>query len=378
LKNARVAIIGAGIIGASIAYHLAQKGESDVIVLDMGQAGSGSTSAALGGFRHQFSSELSIKMSLESISFLEKFKELTGYDPLLRKDGYSFLAESESSLGQLRKNVELQKSLGVKVSLMSREDLQKLCPFYDFEKILGGTLCTDDGHASTFAVFQGFVSVAKDSGVEFREKSRVIGIEAKENGFAISTPDSSLDCEKLVIAAGAYSGQVGKLLGVNIPVFPVPRRVLVTNSFSELPPEFPILIDIDSTLAIGREGRGVIIGDNLESNSGFELQFPPDYDEHLLEKAVERIPLLGRASIAYANQGLYEVTPDSNPIISPIPDVEGLFCCAGFSGHGFMHSPAAGKIMAEMVLGEKFHLDVSSRSVQRFANLPDERERLII
>ena len=300
-------------------------------------------------------------MSLESISFLEKFKEVTGYDPLIRKDGYSFFAESESSLGQLRKNVELQKNLGVNVDLLSREELQKLCPFYDFEKIIGGTLCFEDGHASTFAVFQGFVSAAKASGVEFREKSPVTGIEVKEKGFRLDTPDSALDCERLVIAAGAYSGQVGKLIGVNLPVFPVPRRVLVTNSFSELPPEFPILIDIDSTLAIGREGRGIVIGDNLESKSGFEMQFPPDYDEHLLEKAVERVPVLGRASIAYANQGLYEVTPDSNPIISPIPDIEGLFCCAGFSGHGFMHSPAAGKIMAEMVLGEKPHLDMSSR-----------------
>jgi sarcosine oxidase, subunit beta len=377
-KNARVAIIGAGIIGASIAYHLAQKGESNVIVLDMGQAGSGSTSAALGGFRHQFSSELSVKMSLESISFLEKFKELTGYDPLIRKDGYSFLAENENSLRQLRRNVELQKNLGVKVYLMSREDLQKLCPFYDFEKILGGTLCTEDGHASTFAVLQGFVSLAKDSGVEFREKTRVTGIEARKKGFTVATLDSRLDCDQLVIAAGAYSGQVGKLVGANIPVFPVPRRVLVTNSFTELPPEFPILINIDSTLAIGREGRGIVIGDNLESKPGFEMQFSQDYDEQLLEKAVERIPVLGRASIAYANQGLYEVTPDSNPIISPIPDLAGLFCCAGFSGHGFMHSPAAGKIMAEMVLGEKSHLDVSSRDVQRFANRHDERERLII
>jgi len=377
-KNARVAIIGAGIIGASIAYHLAQKGEFDVVVLDMGRAGSGSTSAALGGFRHQFSSELSIRMSLESIAFLEKFKELTSYDPLIRKDGYSFLAESENSLEQLRKNVELQKSLGVKVALLSGEELQELCPFYHFEKILGGTLCIEDGHASTFAVLQGFVSVAKDSGVEFRERSRVIRIELKENGFTLATPDSTLDCEKLVIAAGAYSGQVGNLVGVDLPVLPVPRRVLVTNSFSELPPEFPILIDIDSTLAIGREGRGIVIGDNLESKPGFEMRFPQNYDELLLQKAVERIPALGRASIAYANQGLYEVTPDSNPIISSVPDVEGLFCCAGFSGHGFMHSPAAGKIMAEMVLGEKPHLDVSNKDVRRFANLPEETERLII
>ncbi len=377
-QKAEVAIIGAGIIGASIAYHLAEKGESNVAVLEMGRAGGGSTSAALGGFRSQFSNELSIKMSLESISFLKSFLDLTGYDPLIHMDGYSFLAQSEASLDQLRKNVTVQKRLGVEVDLVTKENLQELCPFYNFERILGGTLCMEDGHASTLAVLQGFVSVAKDAGVEFRENSKVSGIESRGRGFRLSTSEFSIECAKLVMAAGAYSGLVGKLAGTDIPIMPVPRRVLVTNSFPDLPPDFPILIDVDSTLAIGREGKGIVIGDNRGSHTGFEIHFPPEYDEHLLEKAVEVVPSLGKASVAFGNQGLYEVAPDSNPIISPIPEKEGLYCCAGFSGHGFMHSPAAGRIMAEMLLDEKPHLDVSSLSIDRFANRHGEKERLII
>jgi len=379
-KSAQIAIIGAGIIGASIAYHLTQRGESDIIVFDMGRPGGGSTSAALGGFRHQFSNELSVKMSLESVATFRKFKELTGYDPLLRNDGYAFLAETENSLRQLRENVNLQKSLGVNVDSISRQELQQTFPFYSFDPIVGGTLCTEDGHASTLAVFQGFVSTAKESGVEFRENMEVTEIEVKENGrlSGLVASGSKFNFQKVVIAAGAFSGRTGNLAKVSIPIIPVPRRVLVTGSFSELPAEFPLLIDIDSTLAIGREGKGIIIGDNIDSKSGFEMQFPPDYDEHLLGKAVERIPALGRASIAYGNQGLYEVTPDSNPIISSIPEVEGLFCCAGFSGHGFMHSPAAGKIMAEMLLGEKPHLDVSRLDIRRFADASHDSERLII
>jgi sarcosine oxidase, subunit beta len=378
--RAKIGIIGAGIIGASIAYNLVQMGETDVVILDSGRAGGGSTSAALGGFRHQFSNELSIRMSKESIEFLSGFRELTGYDPLITKDGYCFVAETESSMGQLEKNRKLQTSLGIEVESLSADQLSKSYPYYNFQGIMGGNLCMKDGHASTLAVFQGFVSSAKNAGVEFYENSPVTGIEMRDRtARGIVTSNGEISCDKVVIAAGAYSGLVGRFAGTNIPISPVPRRTLITSSVpGGFPNEFPLIIDIDSTLAVGREGNGMVMGDNVGNPEGFELKFPEDYDERLLEKAVQRIPSLGDATIAYENQGLYEVAPDSNPIISSIPDFDNLYCCAGFSGHGFMHSPAAGKLMAEILLGKTPHLDIAPLDIRRFSKHPNEKEKMII
>ncbi len=374
-----IAIIGAGIIGASIAYNLALYGANDVAVFDKGKAGSGSTSASLGGFRYQFSNELSVRLSQESIGIIDNFKELAGYDPLVRHDGYTFIASRESSIHQLQKNMDLQRSLGVPIEFVSREELESRLPFYDFTGILGGTFCGEDGHASTLAIHQGFVSKAKEMGVEFNENCDVTEIRVESHVKGLIASDNLVQCDKIVIAAGAYSGLVGKLAGIDIPIVPVPRRVLVTRSLTNgIPLSIPLVIDVDSTLALGREGNGILIGDNQNTRPGFELEFPPDHDERLMSRAIERVPALAEASISYANQGLYEMAPDANPIVSAIPEIEGLYCCAGFAGHGFMHSPAIGKIMAEILVGKKPHIDVSTLDINRFKNRSLEKEKLII
>lgn len=366
--SASVVIIGAGIIGASVAYSLVKKGVNDIVVLDKGKAGSGSTAASLGGFRYQFSNELSVRLSLESINVIENFKQETGYDPLVKHDGYVFIASSEKSFAQLKKNRELQVSLGVPVDLLSKEELQSRLPYYSFDGILGGTICMNDGHASTFAVHQGLVSKAKDLGVSFYENAEVTKIVT--NGSAIegvSTSGGDISSKKVVIASGAYSGLVGDLASAKIPIRPYPRKILVTHSFSDgIPWDAPIIIDVDSTLVIGREGRGIIMADNSPTESKFELAFPTDYDERVISMAVRRVPSLSKATISYADMGLYEMTPDSNPIASRISELEGLFCCAGFAGHGFMHAPAIGDLMAELISGEKPHLDISSFEILRF------------
>ncbi|MDG6994967.1 MAG: FAD-binding oxidoreductase [Nitrososphaerota archaeon] len=376
----QVAIIGAGIIGASIAYNLAIEGLNDVTVFDRSEAGSGSTSAALGGFRHQFSSELSVELSKRSIDIIHKFKELTGYDPLVHKDGYIFIASKEESLEQLRRNREMQRRLGVAVDLLSWKELSRSYPFYNFEGILGGTFCREDGHASTYAVHQGYVSKAKELRTEFYENTQVTGIEiAGRRVTGLNTTQGKISTEKVVIAAGAYSGLVGRLATVDIPIKPYPRKILVTHSFTDgIPPVIPLIIDVDSTLAVGREGKGMIMSDNQETVSSFDLVFPAGMDEKIMEKAIYRIPALANATISYANMGLYEMSPDANPIMCAIPEIQGLYCCAGFAGHGFMHSPAVGELMAELLLKKRTSLDISSFHIQRFKEMQKEKEGLII
>lgn len=377
--SASVVIIGAGIIGASVAFSLAKKGWNDVVVLDKGRAGSGSTAASLGGFRHQFSNELSVKLSLESVKTIETFERDTGYAPMVKHDGYLFIASSENSFAQLKKNRELGVALGVPIDLLSGEQLQSMFPYYSFHGILGGTICMKDGHASTSAVHQGFVSKAKELGVSFYENSEVTKIARSSSAVqGVSTKYGDISSNKVVVAAGAYSGLVGDLASVNIPVKPYPRKILVTHTFSDgVPWDVPLIVDVDSTLAVGREGKGVIMADNSPVESTFELAFPRDYDENVISKAVSRVSALSMATVSYADMGLYEMTPDSNPIVSSIMEVEGLYCCAGFAGHGFMHAPAIGGLMAELLAGETPHLDISSFDMERFKRATSE-EALVI
>ncbi len=378
-QSASIAIIGGGVIGASIAYNLALQGFKDTVIFDKSKAGGGSTSASLGGFRYQFSTELSVRLSQRSVSVIEKFHDLTGYDPLVRHDGYLFIASESSSFDQLKKNQDLQRRLGVPVELVSQEELQERYPFYRFDGIQGGTLCEEDGHASTMAVFQGYISAAKRLGVQFFEDTEVVAIEKRAEDFLLRTSKGQLNADVVVIAAGAYSGLVGKLISVDIPIRPYPRKILVTNSFSDgIPLHIPLIIDVDSTFAFGREGKGLILANNQEGRSRFDLTFPPDYDDNVLQAAVRRVPATEHCSLSYVNAGLYEMTPDSNPIVCEIPDVKRLYCCSGFAGHGFMHAPAIAELMAELITKGKPSLDISSYHIKRFSRELTDKEKLII
>jgi sarcosine oxidase, subunit beta len=377
-----IAIIGGGIIGTSVAYNLASLYSlKNIIVLERSRLGSGSTSASLGGFRHQFSNETAIKLTLESVKILNDFESTFGYDPLVKRDGYCFIASKTDSFETLKKNRDLARGLEIEVELLGGRELQRLFPFYSFEGIIGGTLCRADGHASTLAVLQGYVSMAKKLGVRFYENTEVTGIITEDKKVrAVLTPNGKIESPKILIAAGAFSGVVGKLAGVNIPIKPYPRKILVTHSFSDsIPAEIPLIVDVDSTLAIGREGKGMIFADNEPTDSSFELSFTRDYDTRIISKAVQRVPSLSNASVAYSDTGLYELTPDSNPIVSEIKRISGLYCCSGFAGHGFMHAPAIGGIMAEMIMEQDTQIDVSGYSFERFESKEVQTsERLII
>ncbi len=379
-QKTSVAVIGAGIIGASIAYNLASSGVKDVVVLDRGTAGGGTTFASLGGFRSQFSSELSVRLSQRSIKIIEKFGDLTGYDPLVRHDGYIFVASDQGSYERLKRDHQLQRSLGVPVELIGRDDLQAKYPFYMFDDIIGGTICMSDGHASTMAVLQGFLSSAKTMGAEVHENTEVVAIEkTAEGGFVLGTPGGRLVSDSLVIAAGCYSGIAGNLASVKIPIEPHPRKVLITNNFSDgIPDSIPLIIDVDSTFAFGREGRGLILGTNPPTTPSFDLVFPPGYEDDVMGIALERVPATGRCSLSRSVSGLYEMSPDANPIVCQMPGRERLYVCAGFAGHGFMHAPAIGEVFAELFTKRRTSLDISAFDIGRFAKGPRDREGRIV
>jgi len=377
-KKASAIVIGAGIIGASVAYNLSRSLPPPVVIVDMMRAGSGSTAAALGGFRHQFSSRLNVQLSIESIKILERFKDTMGVDPLIRYDGYLFIAHTQPSLTMLRLNAEMQRSLGVPVETYSGEEILRLLPFYDFSDALGGNLCYRDGHALTSAVHQGYLSKAFSLGAQLLENTRVTGVILDEQTIrGVETSLGTIYSDSVVIAAGAYSAGVGRLAGVDIPVTPQPRKILFTRGVPRgLPESFPLIVEVDSTFALGREHNSVFFSNNRWIIQGFDADFPPEYDEQVFTEAIKRLPPLADSPIGYSVRGLYETTPDANPIVSEC-GIGGLYCCAGFNGHGFMHAPAVGVLMGELVRGEKPHLDISEFSLKRFDG-KNEHERLVI
>jgi Glycine/D-amino acid oxidases (deaminating) len=377
-KRASALVIGAGIIGASVAYNLSKTLPPPIIIVDMMRAGSGSTAAALGGFRHQFSSRLNVQLSIESINILEKFNDTMGVDPLIRYDGYLFIAQTEQSLSMLRYNAEMQRSLGVPVETHSGEEIQRLFPFYDFSGVLGGNLCYRDGHALTSAVHQGYLSKALSLGAQLLENTRVTGMIIDGQTIkGVATNLGTIYADRVVISAGAYTAQLGKLAGIDIPVIPQPRKILFTRGVpSNLPNSFPLIVNVDSTFALGREQNSIFFSDNRWMIQGFDVDFPSEYDEQVYTEAVRRLPPLADLSIGYTVRGLYETTPDANPIVSEC-EISGLYCCAGFNGHGFMHAPAVGVLMSELIKGEKPHLDISEFSLKRFGER-GEREFLVI
>jgi sarcosine oxidase subunit beta len=377
-KRASALVIGAGIIGASVAYNLSKTLPPPIIIVDMMRAGSGSTAAALGGFRHQFSSRLNVQLSIESINILEKFNDTMGVDPLIRYDGYLFIAQTEQSLSMLRYNAEMQRSLGVPVETHSGEEIQRLFPFYDFSGVLGGNLCYRDGHALTSAVHQGYLSKALSLGAQLLENTRVTGMIIDGQTIkGVVTNLGTIYADRVVISAGAYTAQLGKLAGIDIPVIPQPRKILFTRGVpSNLPNSFPLIVNVDSTFALGREQNSIFFSDNRWMIQGFDVDFPSEYDEQVYTEAVRRLPPLADLSIGYTVRGLYETTPDANPIVSEC-EISGLYCCAGFNGHGFMHAPAVGVLMSELIKGEKPHLDISEFSLKRFGER-GEREFLVI
>ncbi|MCL5068530.1 MAG: FAD-binding oxidoreductase [Thaumarchaeota archaeon] len=378
----RVAIIGGGIVGMSVAYHLSNAGCPDVVVLEKDTIGSGTTSKSLGGFRHQYSTELNIRFSIESIRFLRDFRKVFGMDISIRNDGYLFLASNEQEMKALENQAAVQKSLGVEVLILGPDAIKQMCPYLDMSGIIGGSFGPNDGHADTAAVLQGYTGAALNNGVIIRENVEVTGFEYEEKGrniLSIITSQGSIRAEQVLICAGPYTGLISRFVGLALPVYPYPRSILVTNKFEGMPTHMPQIFDLSSTLGVGQSGfAGVHLGlrNAQPSDSSFEIKMDPDYAEKVVSEAVKRMPCVKNAALSHTISGLYEQTPDSNPIIGRLG--QNLFVASGFSGHGFMHSPVTGRVVSELMLKGITDYDISEFSPNRFSCEQSFGEKLAI
>jgi sarcosine oxidase subunit beta len=368
--TADVVIIGGGVMGASTAYHLALAGWKDVVLLERDQLlGQGATGRCAGGVRYQFATEVNVRLSLASLPMIERLLDETGVDPLYRPCGYFLVATQPGDAEAFARNVALQNTLGVGSEWMSADDVRRRLPMMRFEDALGATYHARDGLSDPNSVVQGYAVAARRLGARLITECEVTGIEVVDGQVrSVTTNRGPLACRHVINAAGPWMGPIGAMAGVEIPVRPVRRQMATTTPLPELPADFPFVVDFAQSLYFHREGDGILTGmSNPAQEPGFDQSIDAAWEVTALEAAARRMPMLERAGRLSAWAGLYEVTPDAHPIFGPT-SVDGFWVVGGFSGHGFMHGPIAGKLIAEfLTLGRAETVDVSMLDLRRFA-----------
>jgi len=367
-KTADVVIIGGGVIGLSIAYSLALKKAGKIVLFERGQLGEGSTSRCVGGIRTQFSTEMNILFSLDSLKTFEQFKEEFGVDPEFRRIGYLFLATTEREMEVFGENIKLQKKFNIPVELLNSDEIGSRWPYLTMEDVLGGTFCARDGYAGPNEILSGFASGAKRAGVRIHEGMEVIGISlAKGKIQSVKTKNEEVSTPVVVNAGGPYAASIGGMISVEIPVKPLRRQIFITAPFHLTDHPIPLTIDFHRGWYFRQEGDGFLLSGPLDLEPSFNLNTEYEAMAEASENAMYRVPVLEKARIARGWAGLYEISPDHHAILGRVPGVEGFILANGFSGHGFQHSPAVGKVISELIVdGKAVTIDISSLSIERF------------
>ena len=375
MQTADVVIIGAGIVGSSIAWHLTEAGCRNVLVLERESSqGKGSTGKSMGGVRAQFSTPVNVQMSLYSIPFYARFEERLGHPSGYRDQGYLFVATKDSHLAYLHANFDRQRSLGLTtVRLVTREEISAMLPLLRSDDILGGSFCTTDGFVDPYSVMNGFMSRATEQGATLQKKMEVTGVTRDEQGISgVETTNGSFATRTVVNACGAWAGQIAKYAGIELPVEPLRRMLVPSEPFDDFPHTSPMVIDMSNGFHFRPEGRGFLLAWNdPDETPGYKTDFEPAFVEKILTRAANRVPAFENLAVNPKRcwAGLYEMTPDHHAILGPVQSVPGLYLANGFSGHGVMHAPATGKIVSDLILHGKTEVvdDASVLGFDRFA-----------
>jgi sarcosine oxidase subunit beta len=374
ISSADVVIIGGGIVGSSIAYQLTAAGCRNVAILERESSqGKGSTGKSMGGVRAQFSTHVNIRMSLFSIPFFRDFERTMGHPSGYRAQGYLFVATADRHLQYLRTNYERQVAAGLTTaSLVSRDEIVAMVPQLRSDDIIGGSFCSTDGFVDPYSVMTGFTLRAVDQGAQLIRDAQVTGISLDAKGVAsVETTQGSIATRTVVNAAGAWSAEIAKMAGIDLPVEPLRRMLVPTEPFDKVAHSAPMVVDMSTGFHFRPEGLGLLMAWNdPDEKPGFKTNFDRGFIEKILTRAVDRVPVFEELEVnpSRAWAGLYEMTPDHHPVLGAAPGVGGLYFANGFSGHGVMHSPATGKILADLILkGTTDLIDAKLLDYARFA-----------
>ena len=370
-RTADVVIIGGGIMGMSIAYHLAARGCSDIVLLEKDeQFGTGATGTNAGGIRHQFSTRVNIELSRRSIEMIEQFPEEMDQEVDVNLCGYLFLLDNDRDRASFEENIALQHSCGIATELLNPSEIARIAPQIQIDDIRCGAFYGKDGITDPHSVLQGYTTQARRLGAQLETSRSVSDIRVEAGRIqSVGLEDGTwIDTPTLIIAAGPWSGVVGKFAGVDLPIEPIRRQIMVTRPIEGFGPEFPFIIDFSKSLYFHYESGGILTGmSNPDQLVGFDTSVDEEWRMIHFTHAVDRMPVLEFSEVLTEWGGLYEVTPDAQPILGKLPQVEGLYSCTGFSGHGFMHGPVCGLLLAEEVLdGSAETVDIDSLRWERF------------
>jgi sarcosine oxidase subunit beta len=380
MQTADVVIVGGGCMGAATAYYLTLHGAGRVVLVEReAQLGTGSTGKNAGGVRHQFSDPANIALSRESIALFERFEAAIGQPIDFWQDGYLFLLSTEASERRFAESVALQRSLGIDVGWLSADEAAALAPGLDVTGVRAATFCGKDGIADPNGITMGFARAAQARGLTVLRETEVVGIGTDDRGVeGVKTSTGSIATRTVVNAAGPWAGQVAAMAGAPLPVTPERRHIFIAQPAAggswddsphagRTPRSRLMVIDFDTTFYFHREGAGLLFGmGDPDERPGFDTTVRWDFLPAVTDVAVRRLPALADASVTHAWAGLYEMTPDHNPVIGPAGR-PGLYAIAGFSGHGFQQAPAAGRILADVILGRDPRFDLSPFAYDRFA-----------
>jgi sarcosine oxidase subunit beta len=380
LETADVAIVGGGVMGCSLAYHLARRGV-DVVLLERGQLGSGSTARNAGGVRQQFSSAVNVRIGMRSVAMLKHFEEEVGVPADFRQVGYLMLLTRPQEVEDFHRLMELWHGLGLaEARWLSTAEIGALVPALNLDDVLGATFCPTDGIASPDAVTMGYAAAARRHGARLKEGAEVTAIDVSGGRIAgVRTAAGEISTRVVFDCAGPWAKAVGLLAGVDVPVEPYRRHIWVTDNIPEIGRQTPMTVDFTTSFYFHPEGEGILFGmSDREEGPTFSTEVNDGFLERVTEEGLHRLPVLERAGIKTAWAGLYEVTPDHQAILGPVAEVEGLWCACGFSGHGFMQAPSVGDQLALLLTEGHSEIDLSALSHARFATGTLATERNVI
>jgi sarcosine oxidase, subunit beta len=379
-SRAGVVVVGGGVIGTSIAFHLAEAGVANVVLIERDELGAGSTSKAAGGVRAQFSDALNIQLGARSLRAFADFGARPGQEIDFRQVGYLFLLSRQQDVAAFERSIELQNRLGVPSRLIDPGEAKRLSPPIDIDGLLAAAFSPDDGLATPEAVVQGYAAGARRHGAHLQTACELLDVRLRGDTIqAVATSEGVIETPAVVCAAGAWSRQVGAMVGVDLPVTPYRRQVLLTEPVPGLPEHLPMTIDFASSFYFHREGPGLLMGMSLEDEPpGFNLARDDAWIPRLAEVLARRAPSLADIGIAGGWAGLYEVSPDHNALIGETPRPARLLYATGFSGHGFLQGPAVGEVVRDLFLGRQPPVDVAPLAVDRFQQAKDRPELNVV
>lgn len=368
-RRASVVVLGGGVIGTSIAFHLAEAGVADVVLVERGALGAGSTGRAAGGVRAQFSDPLNISIAQRSLAAFADFPRRPGWEIDLRQVGYLFLLTREDDVAAFERGVALQQEHGVPSRIVSPREALELCPLLCVDDVLAAAFSPDDGHATPDAVVQGYAAGARAHGAHLESGCAVEQIVVRGGQVcAVRTARGEIATDTVVCAAGAWSCACGAMVGVELDVTPLRREVLFTEPIPGLPADLPMTIDFATGFYFHGEGPGLLMGmADPQVQPGFQSEPGEAWSTTFAEVVARRAPGVADVGIKGGWAGYYEMTPDCNALIGEAPDVSRFLYATGFSGHGFLQAPAVGEIVRDLVLGRTPFVDIEPLAAERFA-----------